>query len=134
MLTDTINKHEIIRATDECVMCGLCLPHCPTYKIEKLEPESPRGRISLVRALYEEQLKPSKSIASHLDHCLTCMKCEYACPANVDYEKIIDAGRAITHSHQGFVKKIQRGFLLFLVSQIHVRKFFKWVIPLLHVS
>ncbi len=128
MLTDSINKDEIIQAADECVMCGLCLPHCPTYKLAKLEPESPRGRIALVRALYEEQLYPSKTIHSYLDHCLTCMKCESACPANVDYEKIIDAGRAITRRQQSFVNKVQQFFLLFILGSTQVRKIFKPIV------
>ena len=128
MQINPINKQEIIQATDECVMCGLCLPHCPTYKIAKLEPESPRGRIALVRGLFENQLQANETIRLHLDHCLTCMKCENVCPANVNYEKIIDAGRAITDSQQSLGKKLQQSFLLFLLSNNSVRQLFKLLI------
>ncbi|NNC66486.1 MAG: (Fe-S)-binding protein, partial [Gammaproteobacteria bacterium] len=72
-LAESINKKDIIDATDQCVMCGLCLPHCPTYTVAQTEPESPRGRIALVRALYEGKLDSTEIIISHLDNCLTCM-------------------------------------------------------------
>jgi len=121
-IVTTINKQEIISATDQCVMCGLCLPHCPTYAVAKTESESPRGRIALVRALYEGQLEASESISTHLNHCLTCMSCETVCPANVDYEKIIDAGRAATNSQTGIFKQLQKSLLLICLSEPAVRK------------
>ncbi|MGH1537052.1 MAG: (Fe-S)-binding protein [Gammaproteobacteria bacterium] len=130
-LPESIHKQEIIDATDQCVMCGLCLPHCPTYKVAKKESESPRGRIALVRALYEEQLEVSKSIHTHLDHCLTCMSCVNACPANVDYEKIIDAGRAVTHHQQNLWARMQKRFLLFSLSNTNTRKTLKACISML---
>src|SRR5688572_18901093 len=49
-----------------CVHCGLCLSSCPTYRVTKLEPESPRGRIYLMRALEEGRLEPSRDMARHL--------------------------------------------------------------------
>ena len=83
------------KAADQCVMCGMCLPHCPTYQVSLHEAESPRGRISLVKALAEGKLDPSASLATHLQSCTGCMQCQQICPANVPYQYIIDQGRQL---------------------------------------
>jgi glycolate oxidase iron-sulfur subunit len=127
-LAETFNKREIqeiINATDQCVLCGLCLPHCPTYSIAQNEAESPRGRIALIRALYEEQLTANDTINMHIDQCLTCMSCEQVCPANVDYEKIIDAGRVITRKQQNPAQHVLQSLLLLALSKLSARRILK---------
>lgn len=79
---------------DQCVMCGLCLPHCPTYRIDPVEAESPRGRIALARALNEGGLAPSATALDHLDRCLGCLSCEQVCPSGVRYGEILVRTRA----------------------------------------
>jgi len=74
---------------DQCVMCGLCLPHCPTYRIDPVEAESPRGRIALARALNEGSLAPTAAALDHLDRCLGCLSCQQVCPSGVRYEDIL---------------------------------------------
>jgi glycolate oxidase iron-sulfur subunit len=80
---------------DQCVMCGLCLPHCPTYRVNRVEAESPRGRIALARALDAGTLVPSSTVQTHLDQCLSCLSCEAVCPSKVRYGEIIVAARAV---------------------------------------
>jgi glycolate oxidase iron-sulfur subunit len=55
---------ELIQLTDQCVLCGLCLPHCPTYQVSQNEAESPRGRISLIKAYAQGHLEADQSLAS----------------------------------------------------------------------
>jgi glycolate oxidase iron-sulfur subunit len=79
---------------DQCVKCGLCLPHCPTYRVAGNEAESPRGRIAIARAIAVGDLAPEPVAMQHLDQCLACLSCEVVCPAHVRYEDIIVRIRA----------------------------------------
>ena len=74
---------------DNCVMCGMCMSYCPTYKVNNNESESPRGRISIIYALNNKMLEPSKSALSHINSCTLCLACESVCPANVNFYQLI---------------------------------------------
>src|SRR5436305_1621952 len=85
----------VIRAgAGRCVACGMCLPHCPTYRQTKSELESPRGRLALMLALAQDELAPTPRLESHLSLCLMCRACESVCPAKVPFGEVMDATRA----------------------------------------
>lgn len=84
---------------DQCVKCGLCLPHCPTYAVDGSEAESPRGRIALLQRLADGDRQPDDSVTRHLDQCLSCRACERVCPAHVPYGRLFDAGQALLAEH-----------------------------------
>ena len=74
--------------------CGLCLPTCPTYDATKLERNSPRGRIALMRAIADDRLEPTKTFADEMYFCLGCLACMTACPAGVNYAELFEHARA----------------------------------------
>ena len=88
--------------TDLCVMCGMCLPNCPTYQLYQTETESPRGRIALIQAIDQQRAKADSKALLHIDHCLSCLNCETICPSKVPYGKIIDEFR---DQHSSSIKK-----------------------------
>ena len=76
-----------------CIHCGLCLTACPTYRTLKIEPDSPRGRLYLMRGLSEGRIAPSDPLLDHLDLCLDCRACETVCPAGVPYSRLLEQTR-----------------------------------------
>lgn len=91
-----MNRAEQFLETDLCVKCGLCLPHCPTYRLSEDENESPRGRLALIQGWSTGVLDASENLRGHLDHCLMCRACEKVCPAKVPYGKLVDNFRNVT--------------------------------------
>jgi glycolate oxidase iron-sulfur subunit len=83
-----------------CMHCGLCLPTCPTYSLTGLERSSPRGRIRLIKAVAEGDLKITRGFVEEMNFCLDCQACETACPAGVKYGSLVEAARAQIFSHR----------------------------------
>src|SRR5512137_758474 len=76
-----------------CIRCGRCLPVCPTYQQTQLELFSPRGRLSLLRAVEDGKLPLSRAVSEHLYHCLDCRACNTVCPPGVRIGELIVRGR-----------------------------------------
>ena len=79
---------------DSCVACGLCLPHCPTYRLTGDESASPRGRIAAMRAVGEGTASLDSTFAGFMDLCLVCRACEDVCPSHVPFGRMMEAARA----------------------------------------
>jgi len=76
-----------------CVSCGLCLPHCPTFRVTGEEKYSPRGRIDAMRAVDSGQLPIDEEFIDFVETCVQCRGCETACPSGVHYGALIEATR-----------------------------------------
>lgn len=104
------------RPEDDCVHCGFCLPHCPTYQSWGEEMDSPRGRIDLYRALGDGRVELDPGVAEHFDRCLGCMACVTACPSGVRYDLILEAARArVERDHRRSLgERLYRGLVFAL--------------------
>jgi glycolate oxidase iron-sulfur subunit len=79
----------------DCIRCGRCLPACPTYQQTSLETFSPRGRLSLLRAVEDGKLDLAEAgLEEHLYHCLDCRSCNTVCPVSIPIGELIVEGRA----------------------------------------
>ena len=105
-------QQRLLQTLSQCVRCGSCLPTCPTYREKLDEGHSPRGRISLVRAMAEEGDEASINLDGFLYGCLECRACETACPNNVVFHQIIEHGKECLNES---------------LPQNGTSKFFKWL-------
>jgi glycolate oxidase iron-sulfur subunit len=99
----------------QCIHCGMCLPTCPTYMETKIERNSPRGRIALMRAIADGQLEAQKAFADEMYFCIGCLACETACPAGVDYTQLFEMARAEaerSHALPSPTRRLLRWFVL----------------------
>ncbi len=97
-----------------CMHCGLCLPHCPTYALTGLEKSSPRGRIRLIKSVAEGELGITPGFVEEMNFCLDCQACETACPAGVQYGSLVEAARAQIYQqgYEGFWSRTLKRWLL----------------------
>jgi glycolate oxidase iron-sulfur subunit len=100
-------------AVEACVHCGFCLSTCPTYRVLGQEMDSPRGRIVLVKGVFEDAF-PMADAVPRLDACLGCLACVTACPSGVRYDRLLMGFRSATRDSgtRTLVSRIRRRALL----------------------
>ena len=82
--------NEILRS---CVHCGFCNATCPTYQLSGDELDGPRGRIAMIKGMFERGGPASVKLTLHVDRCLSCLSCTSTCPSSVDYMHLVDKAR-----------------------------------------
>ena len=94
-----------------CVGCGLCLPHCPTYRVTGEEGYSPRGRIAAMRAIAWEGAPVDDQFVDFMDTCVQCRGCEPACPSGVPYGNLIESTKqSLADAHRTTPRALRAGF------------------------
>ncbi|MEY2755207.1 MAG: hypothetical protein RJB65_1565 [Actinomycetota bacterium] len=91
-----------------CVGCGLCLPHCPTFRATGEEALSPRGRIAAIRAVHHDDAPVTDEFVSFMESCIQCRGCEPACPSGVPYGRLQEGVRETLAIHRRITPRWQR--------------------------
>lgn len=86
--------HPTTAELDACVECGLCLPHCPTYRLTGRDTASPRGRLMAMAAVADGRLEVDEAFADIMGFCLQCRACEAVCPGLVPFGRAMEGARA----------------------------------------
>jgi glycolate oxidase iron-sulfur subunit len=89
----TGRDHPATADLNACVACGLCLPHCPTYRLTGDETASPRGRIAAMKAIDDGLAPVDDRFGEVMDLCLVCRACEDVCPSDVPFGRMMESAR-----------------------------------------
>jgi len=107
------NIQDVNQILRTCVHCGFCNSTCPTYVLLGNELDSPRGRIYLIKDMFEHDKPASAKVTKHIDRCLSCLSCTTTCPSGVDYMHLIDRARVRIEKtrRRPFLEQMMRTFI-----------------------
>jgi glycolate oxidase iron-sulfur subunit len=92
----------------KCVACGLCLPHCPTFRVTGEEGLSPRGRIDAMRAVERRGAPVDDTFVHFIETCVQCRGCEPACPSGVPFGNLVATTRTALAAEHAVSARSQR--------------------------
>ena len=85
------SRTEVLRAADDCAMCGACVPVCPAYLMMGDERVTARGKLQTAKAV-AGGMQLTKEHAHRTFLCMRCKACEQVCQSKLDlipvYEKL----------------------------------------------
>ena len=110
------NMAEAERILRRCVHCGFCTATCSTYVLDGDERDSPRGRIYLMKDMFEGSKPASGVVQHHVDRCLSCLSCMTTCPSGVDYMHLVDIAR--THIEKTGSRPLKERLLRSLLAYV----------------
>ena len=94
-----------------CVACGLCLPHCPTFRVTGEEGLSPRGRIDAMRGVQWRGADADAEFVRFMETCVQCRGCEPACPSGVPFGRLMEHTReALADHHMTAPRWLRAGY------------------------
>ena len=128
---DTPEAREAQDILRRCVHCGFCNATCPTYQLNGNELDGPRGRIYLIKQMFEGN-PVAEQTQLHLDRCLSCLSCETTCPSGVEFGRLADIGRHIIDQKVSRPWP-QRLFRRVLLWWLPYPKRFTWLVQLARV-
>ncbi len=101
----------------ECVKCGVCQAHCPTYLLSRKEGAVARGKIALAAALLHGEVDLEKRLQEDINMCLMCGSCVSKCPNKVPTHEIVGAIRRRITDNQG-LSLVGKGVSTLLGSKV----------------
>jgi glycolate oxidase iron-sulfur subunit len=101
----------------QCVKCGVCQAHCPTYQVSKKEGAVARGKIALAAALLDGETGLEERLQQDIGMCLMCGSCVNKCPNKVPTNEIVGAIRREITAEQG-LSPIGKGVSTLLSSKV----------------
>ncbi len=84
-----------------CVSCGLCLPHCPTFRVTGEEALSPRGRVAAMRAVHHDGAALDAEFAHYMATCVQC-------PSGVPFGHLMEGARHTLAEQRRITPRWQR--------------------------